>query len=508
MAVINITEMPSQHIRRQLRLMSSGLTHLRATRATQWCNGSFLHTGREKQAKNTAVPDFTKQLESLRASITYQPPFCKGTLSVKDEDYILFYGKSKSGNARRIHLAKAASDELDHLESTCDAAPFGINNQNVLDETYRKAGKLDTSEFMTGFDPQRLGLLDTIRTDLFEGNERRNITAELYKLNVYGKNSFFKAHKDTPRAEDMFGSLVIAFPTAHEGGSFILLDSALMVADRTKPCVAYIAFYSDVEHEITPVKSGHRVTLTYNLYFTPDTAARRSGQIPRSDKQDTALAFKSTFQRLLDDPTFLPEGGKLGFNLRHEYPGRPDMDLQTLLGNLKGADAVIEEVCAELALPSSVKVIMETNAWGEQLTRIMLSKYPDIRGVQDVGGEGRELFEILREDYNGKLLDEVRSPFQEEYDEEDLENLEDGEEPEDLTAYPDLTVHWVTETPEPNRVEGAFICYGNEPMVDSAYANFCLVVEVEPAGKRQTTRRRRRRKPEGKKGNQPQSLIM
>ncbi|PCH39654.1 hypothetical protein WOLCODRAFT_141348 [Wolfiporia cocos MD-104 SS10] len=347
---------------------------------------------------------------------------------------------------------------------------------------------------MTGFDPQRLGLLDTIRTDLFEGNERRNITAELYKLNVYGKDSFFKAHKDTPRAKDMFGSLVIAFPTAHEGGSFILrqgteewtVDSARMVADRTKPRVAYIAFYSDVEHEITPVKSGHRVTLTYNLYFTPDTAARRSGQIPRSDKQDTALAFMSAFQRLLNDPTFLPEGGKLGFNLRHEYPGRSDMDLQTLSGNLKGADAIIEEVCAELALPSSIKVIRETKAWGEQLTRIMLSKYPDIRGVQDVGGEGRELFEILREDYNGKLLDEVRSPFQEEYDEEDLENLEEGEEPEDLTDYPDLTVHWVTETPEPNRVEGTFICYGNEPMVDSAYANFCLVVEVEPAGKRQT----------------------
>ncbi|PCH40469.1 hypothetical protein WOLCODRAFT_162377 [Wolfiporia cocos MD-104 SS10] len=489
---------PLQHIGRQLRLISSGFGHLRIARATKWCSGAFLHvnTGRGKQANRSAASDpLTKQLESLKSSITYQRPFCKGTLSVKDEDYILFYGKA--ADARRIHLAKATSDELDHLESTCDAAPFGINHQNVLDESYRKAGKLDTSEFATGFDPQRLGLLDTIRTDLFEGNERRNITAELYKLNVYGKDSFFKAHKDTPRAEDMFDSLVIAFPTAHEGGSFILrqgteewtVDSARMVADRTKPCVAYIAFYSDVEHEITPVKSGHRVTLTYNLYFMPDTAARRSGQTIRPDKQDTAHGFKSALQRLLDDPTFLPEGGKLGFNLRHEYPGRPDMDLQTLLGNLKGADAVIEEVCAELALPSSIKVIMETTAWDGGPVRIMVSKYPDIRAVQDVGGDGSDLFEILLGQYDGDLLDMVKDPCQEPDDPHNRQQaLEEGEEVEDYTLYPNETAHWVTKTPQANRVEGAFICYGNTASIGWAYANFCLVVDVGPAGQRQTIR--------------------
>lgn len=34
----------------------------------------------------------------------------------------------------------------------------------------------------------------------------------------------FKPHVDTSRGEDMFGSLVIVFPTPHEGGTFVLRD--------------------------------------------------------------------------------------------------------------------------------------------------------------------------------------------------------------------------------------------------------------------------------------------
>lgn len=30
--------------------------------------------------------------------------------------------------------------------------------------------------------------------------------------------------------------------------------------------IQFAAFYSDVEHEVLEVQSGHRVTLTYNLY--------------------------------------------------------------------------------------------------------------------------------------------------------------------------------------------------------------------------------------------------
>lgn len=32
--------------------------------------------------------------------------------------------------------------------------------------------------------------------------------------------------------------------------------------------ISWAAFYSDCEHEVLQVKSGHRITLTYNLYVS------------------------------------------------------------------------------------------------------------------------------------------------------------------------------------------------------------------------------------------------
>lgn len=57
----------------------------------------------------------------------------------------------------------------------------------MLDESYRKAGKLDRENFATNFDPMRAGLLSVVAEKLLEGRSTRmRITPELYKLNVYG----------------------------------------------------------------------------------------------------------------------------------------------------------------------------------------------------------------------------------------------------------------------------------------------------------------------------------
>lgn len=193
--------------------------------------------------------------------------------------------------------------DLQHLSDTCDAATFGVNQADVFDLTYRKAGKLDAKHFATKLDLEKCGLMDAIRYDLLDGEEsRRPIKTELYKLNVYGlsfsfylrgfliymqiegKDSFFKAHKDTPRSTSMFGSLVVVLPTPHEGGSLLLrhdgqeweFDPSRAIAEKTDQHFAYIAFYSDVEHEVSLVKSGYRVTLTYNLSFDEEAVIELS----------------------------------------------------------------------------------------------------------------------------------------------------------------------------------------------------------------------------------------
>ncbi|KAG6334142.1 hypothetical protein ID866_4949 [Astraeus odoratus] len=100
----------------------------------------------------------------------------------------------------------------------CRPATFGLNNEDVYDESYRKARKMDLVDFTTSFDVENVGIIDILRRELLAKEREKPIRVEMYKLNVY--DSFFKAHKDTPRHETMFRSLVVVFPTPHEGGEF------------------------------------------------------------------------------------------------------------------------------------------------------------------------------------------------------------------------------------------------------------------------------------------------
>ena len=70
----------------------------------------------------------------------------------------------------------------------------------------------------------------------------------------------------------MLGSLVIVFPTYHEGGALSLRrhdhewifdpGQALVGWALDRPSIVYLAFLNDIEEEVAPVTPGHRITLT------------------------------------------------------------------------------------------------------------------------------------------------------------------------------------------------------------------------------------------------------
>lgn len=95
-----------------------------------------------------------------------------------------------------VDFAQSGSPEgqrsLQELEAACEAAPFGRKQETIIDETYRKAGKMDARNFMTRFDAENTSLVEVIRTGLLTGSsEEEGISAQLYKLNVYGKSCPF-----------------------------------------------------------------------------------------------------------------------------------------------------------------------------------------------------------------------------------------------------------------------------------------------------------------------------
>ena len=83
----------------------------------------------------------------------------------------------------------ADNQALAELADACEPAKFGKGTETVLDETYRKAGKMDAEHFVTRLDVETTGLLMAVNLGLLPGKDRElNIRAELYKLNVYGKH--------------------------------------------------------------------------------------------------------------------------------------------------------------------------------------------------------------------------------------------------------------------------------------------------------------------------------
>lgn len=80
---------------------------------------------------------------------------------------------------------------LAKLVNEADPATFGLHGKDVLDESYRKASKLDPSQFSTTFNPYELGIIDTVAQALLPSTNAadsyRAVRAELYKLNVRPK---------------------------------------------------------------------------------------------------------------------------------------------------------------------------------------------------------------------------------------------------------------------------------------------------------------------------------
>jgi hypothetical protein len=195
----------------------------------------------------------------------------------------------------------------------------------------------------------------------------------------------------------MFGSLVVVFPTPHEGGALLLrhkgeewtFDSAATLTAALPSSIAYVALFSDVEHEVLPVTSGHRVTLTYSLYFDEHervSAKDLVSELPSIPQEDNERIFCRTLNTLLKDPKFLLEGGTLGFGLRHMYQLNDNLD--HAYGLLKGSDAVVYQTMRALGFEPVLYLRYMGDGDG-----VLLDKLPEIEY-----GEFEDPYDLLREE--------------------------------------------------------------------------------------------------------------
>jgi hypothetical protein len=224
-------------------------------------------------------------------------------------------------------------------------APYGRGPETIVDESVRKVWQLPAEQVRIGGRswPEHLaGMLGQVTTGL--GCIGMPVSAELYKLLVYDTGGFFLSHRDTEKAEGMFGTLVVVLPASHRGGELIVRhgthEITLDMCRAEGSELSYAAFYADCEHEVRPITEGNRVCLVYNLML--ERRSKSGGQpiqAPDYDKEITAAAA------LLDEHLGAPDApAKIAWLLEHQYT--PD---GLSFDGLKAADAARVKVLAQAA---------------------------------------------------------------------------------------------------------------------------------------------------------------
>jgi hypothetical protein len=206
--------------------------------------------------------------------------------------------------------------------------------------------------------------------------------------------------------------------------------------------------------------------LTYNLYFgdggrtvsSKESVSEYLSLPPAANGR----AFRETFQGLLENPEFLPNGGTLGFGMRHVYP-IPDKGrnpLGPIYGALKGSDAVVYQVAHALGFQP-----------------VLYLFYRSDHNPGTAVSEKVVNFSHMGWDQSYEYVDPISLVINHggiAVDSEGWDN--DHEESEQ--------VEWVTPETTLNVKKSPFATYGNEPTLEEAYAVLCMFVRIGKAGER------------------------
>jgi 2OG-Fe(II) oxygenase superfamily len=197
-------------------------------------------------------------------------------------------------------------------------ARFGRGEQTLTDPDVRDTWEIPKHLVRAEWNAAALqDILATVKDELGLPNAGE-LTADLHSLLVYEPNQFFLVHQDSEKDNSMIGTLVVTLPSSYTGGELMVGHNEEWKAYRGSTALSLVAFYADCRHEVLRVKSGYRITLTYNLLH---------GDTSRPAGDEGAVAelaellrehFRTPVPRYYGGPAADPPN-RLVYLLDHEY---------------------------------------------------------------------------------------------------------------------------------------------------------------------------------------------
>ncbi|MEI8397203.1 MAG: 2OG-Fe(II) oxygenase [Rhodospirillaceae bacterium] len=234
--------------------------------------------------------------------------------------------------------------QAEQLAAVAEPAPYGRGEETLVDTAVRRTWQIGAERIhIRG--KHWAGTLDSILARVADGlGLTEPVSAELYKMLVYDRGSFFVGHRDTEKAPGMFATLVVVLPSLYTGGELVVRHKGREVqldlcCDEPSE-VGFAAFYADCVHEVRPVTEGCRLTLIYNLV----RPGRGKGRLPEPPDYEAEQLRAAALLQSWDESG--PQ--KLIYPLEHAYtPAELGID------TLKGADAAVAGVLVAAAQRAS-----------------------------------------------------------------------------------------------------------------------------------------------------------
>ncbi|KAG8902269.1 hypothetical protein FRB99_004688 [Tulasnella sp. 403] len=409
-----------------------------------------------------------------------------------EEPFLMYITKDRAA-VKGVPINRATTDLLDTLHQDAEPSHFGMGNEAVMDKSYRLARELRADQFNFNFDPLslRMGIVSSIANFC-----NKPVEVVLYKLNSYTEGGLFKAHQDTPKGTNHIGTFLIGLPTPFEGGELVLRHGkeTATIDWSTKgrngnTNLPWTFFYADVEHEILPVKSGHRLTVAYDVYSTKKVEYHDSSSIAATRLQDIQLY--GVLRAALASADFLPQGGKLAFALAYQYTAKAMEDASEnrlevgFNGILKGCDSLLWYCSTRCGLNVEARAVYPDEQYNidlqekdinqadkDGLRRYNVDAYSSIRPSRDAGCDyafPTSKYFWGANDHGG--LDEESG------DERRLEVIM-----EQAYAKVELDLIWARRPEEFTEASSFPQMYGNEPSNFDYDVAGALVIEVPPYG--------------------------
>lgn len=216
------------------------------------------------------------------------------------------------------------------LRSVGRPSPFGLGEETLHDPAVRSSWEVAKSRVKIAARPWKRLLASYVQTLQRELGltDDCELEAVFDKLLIYEEGQFFKPHQDSEKADGMLGTLVVMLPSVYAGGVVSVehrgQKKTFRRLENQATELSLLAFYADCHHAVSPIKSGVRVALTYQLRLR-DGAGITPVNVGTERLEDLSAALKAYFstpivKRYSRSESALPE--RFVYLLDHEYTQR------------------------------------------------------------------------------------------------------------------------------------------------------------------------------------------